>query len=164
MCSPFAGAAALGMRGALRTSPYNQDWSVWVRIVILGCGRVGARLANVLDQDHDVTVIDQNPQALDRLSVDFSGETVIGNGIDVEVLREAGVDRAEAFVAVTNGDNRNLMAGQIARLLGVERVIVRIYDPVRCEIFTEGELITISPTIRGAQRLFDLVVEEPEGT
>lgn len=134
-----------------------------MRIVILGCGRVGARLANTLHRDHDITVIDQSPAAFDRLAADFSGETIIGNGIDVEVLRAAGVQGADTFIAVTNGDNRNLMAGQIVRLLGVVQVIVRIYDPVRCEIFSDSGLITLSPTIRGAQRLFELVVEGAQG-
>lgn len=126
-------------------------------IVILGCGRVGARLATTLSARHDVTVIDWNAGSFDRLGEAFTGETVAGNGIDVDVLRSSGVATADVFLAVTEGDNRNLMAGQIARQLGAGRVLVRVYDPVRCEIFRRMGLETLSPTVEGAQRLYEMV-------
>lgn len=131
-------------------------------VVILGCGRVGARLAGLLSASHRVTIIDWNEAAFDRLSSEYTGETEIGNGIDVETLRAARVPEADAFVALTNGDNRNLMAAQVAQLLGAKRSVVRVYDPVRSEIFSGAGLITVSPTVKGAQRLFDLAMVNGE--
>lgn len=133
-----------------------------MNVVILGCGRVGALIADELDEQHAVTVIDWNPESFRRLSGDYSGETVVCNGIDVECLRSAGVDAADVFVAVTDGDNRNLMAAQVATRLGVAKSIARVYDPERCAIFAEMGLTTISPTVEGADRLFAMAVAEKE--
>ena len=134
-----------------------------MNVFILGCGRVGARLASVLSASHRVTIMDWSPPAFDRLPVNFRGSTVVGNGIDVDMLKRAGVQEADAFVAVTNGDNRNLMAAQVARSWGVERVIARVYDPVRCHIFGQMGLTTLSPTVNGAQALFNMVVDDDKG-
>jgi len=134
-----------------------------VDTVILGCGRVGAMVASRLGRTDRVTVVDWNPRALERLPSAFSGQTVVGNGIDVEVLREAGVDSADLFLALTDGDNRNLMSAQIAARLGARRVVARVYDPVRSEIYSAMGITTISPIIKGAERLFQLVVERTEG-
>ncbi len=133
-----------------------------MNIVILGCGRVGARVASELSAKHHVTIIDWKRSAFDRLESGFSGETVVGNGIDSDVLRRAGVENANIFLALTNGDNRNLMSGQAARILGAKRVIVRVYDATRAKIFSNVGLQTVSPTVIGADRLFGLVVGDVE--
>ena len=130
-----------------------------MRIVILGCGRVGAYLAKMLvAEGHQVTVIDRNVEAFRRLGSDFTGNLVVGTGIDEDVLRRAGIEQAEAFVAVTNGDNTNVMASQVAReIFGVPRVICRIYDPLREEIYRTLELETICPTILGATSIKEVL-------
>src|SRR6266545_6119520 len=106
-------------------------------VIIMGCGRVGARLASQLSHGgHEVTIMDLTPRAFRRLEPEFSGTTVVGNGIDVDVLKRVGIERADAFVAATQGDNRNVMASQIARhIFGVSKVVTRIYDPLRQETF-----------------------------
>jgi trk system potassium uptake protein TrkA len=129
-----------------------------MKAVIMGCGRVGARVADRLSGTHDVTVIDWNSDSFDRLGTEFTGETIVGNGIDVDVLKGAGVADADVFLALTDGDNRNLMSAQVARSLGAGRVIARVYDTTRSEVFNEMGLVTFSPTINGARRLFNLVV------
>ena len=119
-----------------------------MRIVIMGCGRVGSQLAAQLSREgHDVSVIDMYQKSFRRLPDDFRGRTVIGTGIDEDVLRTAGIEGADAFVAVTEGDNRNIMAAQVAReIFGVPEVVVRIYDPGREAIYRELGLDTICPT------------------
>ena len=126
-------------------------------VIIMGCGRVGARLALMLDASgHEVTILDTKGSAFSRLGADFGGTTILGNGIDQEVLKRAGIERADAFVAATQGDNRNIMASQIAQhLFGVKRVVTRIYDPLRSTTFTELGLRAISPTIIGADKFFE---------
>ncbi len=134
-----------------------------MQIVILGCGRVGARLATTLDAEgHDVTVIDANTDAFRRLGADFRGSVVVGIGIDEDVLRRAGIEQADAFVACTNGDNTNVMAAQIAKLVfGVPKVVARIYDPIREETYRSLGLETTCPTILGADGLRRRVLSEP---
>jgi trk system potassium uptake protein len=125
-----------------------------MRVVILGCGRVGAMLAQLLTSEgHNVTVIDQDSDAFRRLGGDFpQSQTVIGNGTDEDVLRRAGLEEADAFVATTNGDNRNIMAAEIARhTFGVHKVLCRIYDPIRQETYNGMGLQSICPTIVGAK-------------
>lgn len=130
-----------------------------MRIVIVGAGRVGARLANLLHELHDITIIDNEAGAFGRLRRDFRGTAITGNGIDIDTLRAAGTERADVFIALTRGDNRNLMAAQVAKqILAVDRVIARTYDPVRAETFRELGIETISPTSTGAKRLFDQIV------
>jgi trk/ktr system potassium uptake protein len=126
-----------------------------MKIVIVGCGRVGAMVANALSRaGHRVTVIDSQRKAFDRLAADFNGEMVLGNGIDEDVLRQAGIESADGFASLTNGDNRNLMAAQIAReIFKVPRVITRIYDPIREDVFREMGLNTVSPTLAGARQI-----------
>jgi trk system potassium uptake protein TrkA len=128
-----------------------------MKIVILGCGRVGAQLASLMSAEgHDVMIIDQNSDAFSRLGADFQGETHIGDGTDEDVLRRAGLETADAFAAVTNGDNRNIMAAQVAKLIfGVQKVICRIYDPIRQETYNALGLESISPTIVGAKLMRD---------
>ena len=134
-----------------------------MKVVIMGCGRVGAALAVMLDQEgHDVTVLDLNPDAFRRLSPEYKGKRQVGNGIDQAVLARVGVGKADAFVAVTQGDNRNVMAAQMSKhLFGVPRAVCRIYDPIREEIYHGLGLETISPTLVGARLLKDLLEKEP---
>src|SRR5438067_13423621 len=128
-----------------------------VKIVILGCGRVGATLATMMDRaGHQVSVIDFSNEAFRRLDPKFSGDTIVGNGVDEEVMIRAGIKDADAFAAVTNGDNRNIMASQIAKeIFNVKKVVCRIYDPIRQSTYNELGLDTISPTIVGAQMMFE---------
>lgn len=128
----------------------------------MGCGRVGAELASMLDQEgHQVTVLDLNSAAFRRLPEAFRGRTVVGNGIDMDVLRRNGLETADAFVAVTQGDNRNVMAAQIAmHLFDVKRVVCRIYDPLREEFYRTLGLRTISPTKVGARLLKEALEQE----
>lgn len=119
-----------------------------MNIVILGCGRVGSRLASMLDNlGHHVSVIDNNPDAFKRLPPDFRGKEVLGIGIDEDVLKRAGIENADIFAALTNGDNTNIMASQVAKeLFQVGRVIARIYDPIRENTYHMLGLETVCPT------------------
>lgn len=130
-----------------------------MHVVILGCGRVGAYLAGMLvEAGHQVTVIDKNSLAFSRLGADFPGKTVVGTGIDEDVLRRAGIEQADAFVAVTNGDNTNMMSAQVAReIFGVQRVICRVYDPLRGEFYRTLGLETICSTTWAANRIKELL-------
>ncbi|NOQ17668.1 MAG: TrkA family potassium uptake protein [Dehalococcoidales bacterium] len=122
---------------------------------IMGCGRVGARLAGLLDADgHSVTILDTDTYSFRRLPPTFKGNALVGNGLDQEVLKRAGIEEADAFVATTQGDNRNIMAAQIAKhIFNVPRVVSRIYDPLRQELYSTLGLETISPTTIFAQIL-----------
>ncbi len=133
-----------------------------MKIMILGCGRVGALLATMMDREgYTVSVIDQSSDAFQRLPPGFGGEVFTGNGVDEDVLIRAGIKDADAFVAVTNGDNRNIMASQIAReIFKVKRVICRIHDPIREQTYRDLGLETMCPTRLGAQVLFDAVLEK----
>lgn len=114
----------------------------------MGCGRVGAQLASILDADkHEVIVLDTNGHSFRRLPPDFGGTALLGDGTDAETLKKAGIENSDAFVAVTEGDNRNLMAAQIAKyIFNVPKVICRIYDPLRKEVYEAVGLEAISPT------------------
>lgn len=120
-----------------------------MNIVVVGCGRVGAHIATSLDvQGHDVCVVDLDPRAFRRLRTDFRGQSVVGTGIDADVLLSAGIDAADAFFATTSGDNTNLMAAQVAKkVFQVPQVTARVYDPVRAQIFADVGITTICPTI-----------------
>ncbi len=117
-----------------------------MHVIIAGCGRVGSQLAKALTADgNDVVVIDKNPQAFRRLGDDFSGRTLTGIVFDRETLEEAGVKRAQAFVAVTSGDNSNVVSARTAKdRYGVERVVARIYDPERAVIYERLGITTIA--------------------
>jgi trk system potassium uptake protein len=134
-----------------------------MRIVILGSGRVGARVARALSVDHDVTVIDRSSSAFERLGADFAGRTIQGNGIDVDVLRHAGTEYADVFLSLTEVDNANIMAAEVAHELGARRVVTRLYDPSRSGAFDSSDIVAISPTVIGANALFDLVTGEEVG-
>ena len=124
-----------------------------MKVIIMGCGRVGAQLAGLLDADgHDVTVLDTDAYSFRRLSPTFGGTALIGNGIDEAVLKKAGIEEANVFVALTQGDNRNVMAAQIAKhIFNVPRVICRIYDPLRQELYDTLGIEAFSPTTIFAQ-------------
>jgi len=126
-----------------------------MNVVIMGCGRVGARLAGLLDADgHSVTVLDTDAYSFRRLPANFGGTALIGNGLDQEVLKRAGIEEADAFVAVTQGDNRNVMAAQIAKhIFNVPKITCRIYDPLRRDLYQTLGLEAISPTTVFAQML-----------
>jgi len=128
-----------------------------VKIVIVGCGRVGSTLARRMAKEgHQVAVVDENIAAFARLGEDFEGQMVVGSGIDEEVLRRAGIEQADCFASVTNGDNRNIMAAQVAQsIFKVRRVITRIYDPIRAEVYREIGLETMCPTTIGAGILYE---------
>ena len=132
-----------------------------MRVLIMGCWRLGARLAGMLDaQGHQVTVLDNNPASFRRLPEGFGGERALGNGMDGPALERAGIRETDAFFAVTQGDNRNYFASQLAReVYGVKRVLCRIYDPVREQIFREMGLETFSPTSLGAQIMADMLLK-----
>lgn len=121
----------------------------------MGCGRVGAQLAGLLDSNgHSVTILDTDAYSFHRLPPTFKGTALIGNGLNEEALKKAGIEEADAFVAVTQGDNRNVMASQIAKhIFNVPRVICRIYDPLRQELYSTLGLEAFSPTTIFAQIL-----------
>ena len=128
----------------------------------MGCGRVGARLALMLtDAGHEVTIMDITSSAFRRLGSEFKGSTILGDGTDQEVLKRAGIERADAFVAATQGDNRNIMASQIAQhVYGIKHVVTRIYDPLRSDTFAALGLQAISPTIIGANAFYEELTGE----
>jgi trk system potassium uptake protein len=130
-----------------------------MNVVVMGCGRVGARVASILDQHgHDVCVIDTSPDAFRRLGEKFGGDTLIGTGIDEDVLRRAGIENADVFIAVTNGDNRNIMAAQVARtVFEIGHVVVRIYDPVREDTYRRLGLHTVCPTTTISAMIIDQI-------
>lgn len=130
-----------------------------MKIIIMGCGRVGAQLATLLDAEgHQVTVLDVDPDGFRRLPPDFKGVAMVGNGIDEDVLRKAGIEQADAFAVCTQGDNRNVMAAQMAKyIFNVPRVVVRIYDPLREELYHGLGLETISPTKVGARLMKEAI-------
>jgi trk system potassium uptake protein len=124
-----------------------------MKILIMGCGRVGAWLARSLDSDgHQVTVLDMDAYAFRRLRFpglvdEFKGTALVGNGTDQEVLEKAGIKNSDIFIALTDGDNRNIMACQIAKhVFKVPRVICRIYDPLRQELYSNLQIEAFSPT------------------
>ncbi len=119
-----------------------------MRVVILGCGRVGSGLAERLAAEgHQVAVVEQDREAFSRLSPDFPGLLVVGVGIDEDVLRRAGIEEADAFVAAAPDDNMNIMAAQVAKeIFHVPRIIARVFDPLRQEIYQNLGLDTISST------------------
>jgi trk system potassium uptake protein len=117
-----------------------------VHVVIMGCGRVGSTLARSLeDRDHTVSVIDSNPDAFRRLGPSFNGTKVTGIGFDQGVLDRAGIEKADAFAAVSSGDNSNIIAARVAReTFGIQQVVARIYDPGRAEVYQRLGITTVA--------------------
>ena len=133
-----------------------------MKTIIMGCGRVGAHLASLLDADgHKVTIMDNDSYSFRRLPSDFGGVALLGNGLQQDVLKKAGIESADVFIATTQGDNRNIMSCQIAKhIFNVPRVVCRIYDPLRQELFGNMGIETISPTKIIAQILRDRIETE----
>jgi trk system potassium uptake protein TrkA len=120
-----------------------------VNVVIVGCGRTGAFLAELLDHsgDNAVSIVDLDRSAFKRLPADFRGTPVLGDGTDMDILRQAGIEKADAFLSMTQGDNRNLMAAQIAKkIFGVAQVIAKVNDPIRAATYRKQGFYTFSRT------------------
>ena len=132
-----------------------------MNVIIMGCSRVGAQLAGMLDASgHKVTVLDVEPYAFRKLPSTFNGVAMVGNGLEDESLKKAGIEEADVFVSATQGDNRNVMACQIAKhIYHVQKVVSRIYDPIREEMYRNLGLDTVSPT----KVVADLLKERIEG-
>jgi trk system potassium uptake protein TrkA len=130
-------------------------------VIIVGCGRVGSELAKLLSAEgHNVVVIDKNQASFDRLGGTFNGLTLVGNGFSLDLLKQAGIEKADAFCAVTNGDNTNLISAQVAKkIFKVPKVIARVYDPQRAHIYSALGLEIISGTILFAAMLRDKIIE-----
>ncbi len=133
-------------------------------VIIMGCGRLGAQLATMLEQEgHEVTVLDRDKYAFDHLPPWFKGRKFLGDGTDQDTLRRAGAERAEAFVSATRGDNRNALAAQVAKhVFQIPRVGSVIFDPIREEVYRELGLRTINPTKIEATLLRDAILKAPE--
>jgi trk system potassium uptake protein TrkA len=134
-----------------------------MRYLIVGCGRVGSALAKLLDADgHEIIVVDENPAAFKRLGQKFKGHVVVGTGIDYDVLKRAGAATADGFVSCTDGDNRNIMAALIAqRMFKIKRIVARIYDPPRGQMYRELGIQTVVPTTVGAKLIRDTLMDSP---
>ena len=135
-----------------------------MHVVIMGCGRLGSTLAQNLDgRGHSVAVIDQNSDAFRRLGAEFGGTTVTGVGFDRDVLHSAGIERADAFAAVSSGDNSNIISARLAReTYGVVRVVARIYDARRAQVYERLGIPTVATIRWAADRMVRHLV--PEGT
>ncbi|HYK28563.1 MAG TPA: TrkA family potassium uptake protein [Streptosporangiaceae bacterium] len=134
-----------------------------MHIVIMGCGRVGSLIAHILeDRGHSVAIIDQDPEAFRKLRSGFKGSKITGVGFDRDVLTEAGIERAEAFAAVSSGDNSNVIAARVAReSFGVHRVVARIYDPRRAEVYQRLGIPTVATVAWTADQMLRRLL--PEG-
>jgi trk system potassium uptake protein TrkA len=119
-----------------------------MKAIVIGCGRVGSSIARQLDREGwEVVAVDEKEEALGRLGDDWGGGFLVGHGMDVELLREAGIDDADALVVSTNGDNTNIVIGQVAqKRFGINCVVVRVLDPARAEFYAERGLRTVCPT------------------
>lgn len=132
-----------------------------MNVIIMGCGRVGAQLAGMLDAEgHNVTIMDVEPYSFRKLPPTYNGVAMVGNGLEEEALKRAGIEEADVFVSVTQGDNRNVMACQIAKhIYEVPRVVSRIYDPIREEMYRNLGIESVSPT----KVVAELLKERVEG-
>ena len=132
-----------------------------MNIIIVGCGRVGSELAKLLSSEgHNVVVIDRSQASFERLGGTFNGLTMAGNGFDLKLLKQAGIEKADAFCAVTNGDNTNLISAQVAKkIFKVPKVLARVYDPQRASIYISLGLDIISGTILFAAMFRDKIIE-----
>jgi trk system potassium uptake protein TrkA len=130
-----------------------------MKVIIIGCGRVGSGLGQVMERrGHDVTVIDKDPASLERLGLAFKGQKIVGIGFDRDVLLQAGIQRADALAAVTVSDEANVVSARLARqIYRVPRVVARVYDPGKAEIYRRFGLQTISPVSLGVDRLAEML-------
>ena len=130
-----------------------------MKVIVMGCGRVGEQVVRLMaTEGHEVIVIDHDARALDRLGPEFRGKKVKGVGFDRQVLIAAGIEEADAFAATSSSDNANIISARIARnVFHVPRVVARMYDPLRAEIYQRLGLLTISSTTWGAERIRELL-------
>lgn len=130
-----------------------------MRVIIMGCGRVGEQVSRRMDEKgHQVAVIHDAEEVIERLGPRFHGKVVIGVGFDRDILLQAGIENADAFAATSPSDNANIVAAQIARnIYRVPRVIARLYDPRRAELYRRLGLVTISTTTWGAERIYEML-------
>jgi trk system potassium uptake protein TrkA len=130
-------------------------------VIIIGCGRVGSELAKLLaGEGHNVVIVDKNQASFERLGGTFNGLTIVGNGYDTNLLKNIGIEKTDAFCAVTNGDNTNLVSAQVAKkIFKVPKVIARVYDPQRANIYSALGLDIISGTILFAAMIRDKIIE-----
>jgi trk system potassium uptake protein TrkA len=130
-----------------------------MNIIVVGCGRVGVELALALDQNHNVSIIDRNSLAFDKLGLHFSGRTIQGHAMDRTTLERAGIEQAQALAAVTSSDNVNAIVSRIARqIYHVTRVVARLYNPRRAAVYEKLNLQTVSSSSWGAHRIEQLLV------
>jgi trk system potassium uptake protein TrkA len=136
-----------------------------VKYVIVGCGRVGAALAEAFDHGgNEVVIIDTSTRAFDKLSDEFKGQAVRGDGTDEDVLRRAGAEGADAFLALTEGDNRNVMAAQVAmEKLSVGKALAKINDPVRAAAYAELGIATVCRTTMLTDAVLGFLAQRPTG-
>jgi trk system potassium uptake protein len=134
-----------------------------MKVVIFGCGRTGSSLGlQLADLGHDVTLIEQNPTALRRLGDQHRCRTVIGSGLDEDVLEEAGIQSADVFFALTRGDNTNLMAAQIVRMkYETPKVCIKVADPLRAEAYRKLGYFCITPSALTSGLMRDWILEQP---
>lgn len=130
-----------------------------MKIIVMGCGRVGEQFARIMDREgHDVTVVDTDESALEKMKQGFGGRVILGVGFDRQTLIQAGIEKAEAFAATSNSDNANIVAARIARnIFHVPKVVASLYDPRRAEIYRRLGLLTFSSTALGAERVRELL-------
>lgn len=135
-----------------------------MRVIVMGCGRVGSSVADGLSRiGHDVAVIDRDSTAFNRLSPEFAGERVLGQGFDRDVLLRAGIEQADAFAAVSSGDNSNIISARLAReSFGIQRVVARIYDAKRAEVYERLGIPTIATVPWTTDRLLNALLRENE--
>ena len=135
-----------------------------MRVVVMGCGRVGAALAEALSRlGHEVAIIDRDPNAFHRLSPEFTGEQILGMGFDREVLLRSGIEHADAFAAVSSGDNSNIISARVAReMFGVQRVVARIYDAKRAAVYERLGIPTVATVPWTTDRLLNTLTHEAE--
>ncbi|EOM78200.1 TrkA family potassium uptake protein [Rhodococcus rhodnii] len=133
-------------------------------VVIMGCGRVGASLADALSRlDHEVAIIDRDPEAFRRLDPAFGGRTVVGMGFDRDILVEAGIERADAFAAISSGDNSNIISARVAReTFGVQRVVARIYDAKRAAVYERLGIPTVATVPWSTDRFLGSLTQDSE--
>jgi trk system potassium uptake protein TrkA len=130
-----------------------------MKVIVMGCGRIGSQVSQLLsEQGHEVTIIDHDDNSDGRLDSNFKGKIIKGLGFDRNILMQADIEQAEAFVAASQSDNANIVAARIARnIFHVPRVVARLYDPRRAEIYQRLGLTTISSTNWGAERIFQVL-------
>ncbi len=166
LCLPAVDNRQTSAYTEVRFNLEEQGLGLPMRIVILGCGRTGAALARIMAAEgHKVTLIEWNSDSLERLGGKFSGAVIPGNGLDEDILKKAGIEQADLFAALTEGDNRNLMAAQIAKeRFRVPKVVAKVNDPIRAQAYRERGIYTICYGLIGSSIIRDLAYDRPLGS